>query len=165
VAAKSVDAFPFVRRAWEIIFSGRVSTCAHEALKLGYLRGPPATFILPDATTLVGHAKEHVLESISQGWHPAEPRGAFPCLGTAGIERFAELIDGLLSDGKITAHDAAVGRESAWVLCGGARKAGTRITEQGVLDLEREAFLRLCGLPPTLERIRHMLETGKPLKN
>ena len=67
--------------------------------------------------------------------------------------------------GRISDHDALIGRTLAWTLSGGALSARTTVTEQYILDLEREAFLKLCGEPKTLERIQHTLKTGKALRN
>ena len=67
--------------------------------------------------------------------------------------------------GRISDHDAVIGRKLAWILSGGNVPAATILTEQQVLDLEREAFLSLCGERKTQERIAHTLKTGKPLRN
>ena len=67
--------------------------------------------------------------------------------------------------GRISDHDAVIGRKLAWILSGGNVPAATVLTEQQVLDLEREAFLSLCGERKTQERIAHTLKTGKPLRN
>jgi len=67
--------------------------------------------------------------------------------------------------GRISDHDAVIGRKLAWILSGGNVAAATTLTEQQVLDLEREAFLSLCGERKTQERIAHTLKTGKPLRN
>lgn len=159
------DFFPFIRSAWQTILAGRISTCAQDAFQIGYLRSPPQTFVVLNPDWLIGEAKLEVLDWIERGWQPAGARAAFPALGTDGIARFKEQIDRLKLEGKIGDHDAAIGSELAWVLCGGNRKSGERMTEQDVLDLEREAFLRLCGMPKTFDRIECMLKTGKPLKN
>ncbi len=159
------DPFPFVSRAWEIILSGRVSSSAQEAMQLGYLLGPPRTFVILNPDWLIGESKAQVLECIGQGYHPSTERRQFPALGAEGVARFKERIERLQSEGRMSGYDASVAAELAWVFCGGDRKSGATITEQDVLDLEREAFLRLCGQPKTLERIEYMLETGKPLKN
>ena len=67
--------------------------------------------------------------------------------------------------GRITDHDALIGRKLAWILAGGDAPHATTLTEQQLLDLEREAFLSLCGERKTQERIAHTLKTGKPLRN
>ena len=67
--------------------------------------------------------------------------------------------------GRIGDHDALIGRKLAWILAGGALPHATAVSEQHLLDLEREAFLSLCGEPKTLERIQHTLKTGKTLRN
>ena len=159
------DFFPMVAHAWRTILAGQVTSCAQEAFKNGYLRAPPETFVVLNPDWLISEAKTEVLDWLKRGWQPMKVRPAFPALGSEGISRLKESLETLRTDGKLTEHDATVGADLAWVLCGGNRKAGAPITEQDVLDLEREAFLRLCGQPKTLERIEHMLKTGKPLKN
>src|SRR5207249_156149 len=67
--------------------------------------------------------------------------------------------------GRITGHEAVIGRKLSWVLSGGAMPAGAKVSEEYLLDLEREAFLSLCGEPKTLERIQYTLKTGKTLRN
>ena len=67
--------------------------------------------------------------------------------------------------GRISEHDAVIGRKIAWILAGGSLPHETTVTESHLLDLEREAFLALCGERKTLERIQHTLKTGKPLRN
>jgi 3-hydroxyacyl-CoA dehydrogenase len=67
--------------------------------------------------------------------------------------------------GRISDHDALIGRKLAWVLAGGSLPHASKVSEDHLLDLEREAFLSLCGEPKTLERIQHTLKTGKPLRN
>ena len=67
--------------------------------------------------------------------------------------------------GRISDHDALIGRKLAWILAGGDIPAATTVSEQHLLDLEREAFLSLCGERKTQERIAHTLKTGKPLRN
>jgi 3-hydroxyacyl-CoA dehydrogenase len=70
-----------------------------------------------------------------------------------------------LRAGRISEHDAAIGRKLAWILAGGALPNAALVSEQYILDLEREAFLSLCGEPKTLERIQYTLKTGKTLRN
>lgn len=165
VQDRARDFVPFVRAAWQTILAGKISTCAQDAFQIGFLRSPPQTFVVLNPDWLIGEARLEVLDWIERGWQPMKARPAFPALGSDGIARFKEELDRLKSERKIGDHDATIGSELAWVLCGGNRKTGEKISEQDVLDLEREAFLRLCGMPKTLDRLEHMLKTGKPLRN
>ena len=75
------------------------------------------------------------------------------------------VVEGALRGGRISEHDAVIGRKLAWILAGGNQPHATTLTEQQLLDLEREAFLSLCGERKTQERMAHTLKTGKPLRN
>ena len=86
-------------------------------------------------------------------------------LGTAGKAQLEAGIWGFVQAGQISEHDALIGRKVAHVLCGGDVAPGTRVTEQLLLDLEREAFVSLCGQEKSQARIQHMLMNGKPLRN
>ena len=86
-------------------------------------------------------------------------------MGEDGLARLRWEIHLLRSAGQISEHDARIADSLAYIICGGEVIAGTTISEQYLLDLEREAFLSLAGTSETLARIKHMLETGKPLRN
>jgi 3-hydroxyacyl-CoA dehydrogenase len=102
---------------------------------------------------------------VAEGYQPPPLRTAIP---VGGIPVKAALNLGVhlaLRAGRISDHDARVGRALAHILAGGALPHPTTVSEQYLLDLEREAFLSLCGERKTLERIQHTLKTGKPLRN
>jgi 3-hydroxyacyl-CoA dehydrogenase len=110
-------------------------------------------------------AKRHVLALVGKGYRPPQPPTDIPVLGQTG---FATLKMGLYlmqEGGYISAHDKVVATHLARILTGGDLTPGQTMTEQQVLDLERQAFLSLCGERKTLERIHHMLTKGKPLRN
>ncbi|MBI5440757.1 MAG: hypothetical protein HY900_06045 [Deltaproteobacteria bacterium] len=86
-------------------------------------------------------------------------------MGRDGLGILRSKIHNLAQGRHLSEHDRLVAGKLAWVLCGGEVDAGTVVDEQYLLDLERRAFLELCREPKTLERIQHMLETGKPLRN
>jgi 3-hydroxyacyl-CoA dehydrogenase len=99
------------------------------------------------------------------GYQPPAMRTEIP---VGGADAFATLSLGVhlaLRAGRITEHDALVGRLLAWILTGGSIPHATTVSEAYLLDLEREAFLKLCGERKTLERIAYTLKTGKPLRN
>jgi len=110
-------------------------------------------------------AKQVALERVREGYRPPAKRTAIP-VGGEGV--FAALKLGIhlaWRGGRITDHDVVVGRALARILAGGELAHRTTVSEDYLLDLEREAFLKLCGERKTLERIQHTLKTGKPLRN
>ena len=97
-------------------------------------------------------------------WAP-DPTIQIPVVGESGIAAVKTHLY-LLREGKfISEYDEHIGSELATILCGGRVRSGTLVSEDYLLDLERQAFLRLCGQRKTLERIQHMLKKGKPLRN
>jgi 3-hydroxyacyl-CoA dehydrogenase len=156
------DPLPFVRRVFETIGFGRVSTSGAEARAMGYLRNADAITmnrerVLADAVT--------VARTRANGFVPARPRAAIPVGGPTVLAALKLGVHLAWRAGRITDHDALIGRKLAWILAGGHVTAATTLTETQLLDLEREAFLSLCGERTTLERIAHTLKTGKPLRN
>ena len=93
------------------------------------------------------------------------PDEAIPVLGTAGIALAESVLFNMEQGGYVSAHDRKIGVELAKVLAGGLVPPGTTVSEAHLLDLEREAFMRLLGERKTLERMEHILKTGKPLRN
>ena len=151
-----------VQKAFETIAFAKVSGSAHEAVKLGYLReGTPIVF---SRDHLIADAKAMVLE-LAEGYEPPSPR-ALRLPGEGGRLAIETVIDGFQKSGKISEHDALIGRRLARVLTGGERANGLReIGEEHLLDLERETFLSLAGEAKSQERMAHMLKKGKPLRN
>lgn len=156
------DPNPYVQKAFERIGLGKVATSAEEARAWGYLR--PTDGLTLDPDRLIADAKRVALGLAAGGYQPPAPRTIkLPGpQGRAAIELYLyQMRDG----GYATPHDVTVGKQLARVLTGGDIQSGTAVTEQHLLDLEREAFLSLCGEAKTLERIQHMLTKGKPLRN
>jgi 3-hydroxyacyl-CoA dehydrogenase len=158
---EGADSFPFLRRAFETIAFARVSTSGAEALRL-YLT--PADSVSPNPDRLIADAKLIALGLARAGHLAGRARTDIPALGRPAIATFKLGIHNALRAGRISEHDALIGTKVATVLCGGDRAPGT-ISEQGLLDLEREAFLSLLGTKKTQQRIQHMLKEGKPLRN
>jgi 3-hydroxyacyl-CoA dehydrogenase len=157
------DLLPFVQSVFETTGFGRVSTSAPHARELGYLR--PADAITMNRERLAADARALALERVREGYQPPPRRTAIP-VGGEGV--FAALKLGVhlaWRAGRIGDHDAVIGRELARVLSGGSLPHRTMVPEQYLLDLEREAFLKLCGERKTLERIQYTLRTGKTLRN
>ena len=161
-ATRDGGPFPPVRHAFETIAYATVSTSAAEARKLGYLR--PSDGITLDRQRLIADAKADAMALAEAGYAPPEP-ATIRLPGAGGRLALEQQIETLRAAGKISDHDAVVGQRLAYVLTGGEYTPLDDVTEQQLLDLEREAFLSLCGLPKTLERVQYTLTTGKPLRN
>jgi 3-hydroxyacyl-CoA dehydrogenase len=157
------DAFPAVQAAFETIGFGKVSTSAADARRLGYLRAEDAVTMNRDR--VMEDAKRDALARANAGYQPPVPRAQVP---VGGADTFATLSLGVhlaLRAGRISDHDATIGRLIARILAGGDVPHRTTVRETHLLDLEREAFLKLCGERKTLERMSHTLKTGKTLRN
>ncbi|MEA3358873.1 MAG: 3-hydroxyacyl-CoA dehydrogenase NAD-binding domain-containing protein [Thermodesulfobacteriota bacterium] len=160
---KQIELMPFVARAFETIAMAKVSTSGPEAVELGYLR--PNDSMTVNRDYLMEDAKKTVLAMNMEGYRASRPRDD---IKVAGENTFAMIKLGLWSmheSGFITEHDVTVSTKVGYVLCGGNVLEYTKVSEQYLLDLEREAFLSLCGDPKTQDRIQHMLSTGRPLRN
>ena len=153
--------FP-VQKAFETIAFAKVSSSAHEAMELGYLREDDIIVLSRDH--LITRAKEEVLK-LSEDYSPPEP---FDLIlpGEGARHAISVVVEGFLKAGKISEHDALIAKKLAYVVTGGERANGIDpIEEQYLLDIEREVFVSLTGEPKSQERMAHMLKTGKPLRN
>jgi 3-hydroxyacyl-CoA dehydrogenase len=157
------DPFPFVKRAFETIALAKVATSAEEAKALGFLREEDSYSM--NADRLVADAKQEVLSLAAAGYTQPRERADVPALGNSALSTIKLGIHQMKRGGFISDHDAVIGEKLARILTGGDLNHETRVSEQYLLDLEREAFLSLCGHRQTQERIAHMLKTGKPLRN
>jgi len=157
-----VDFFPFVRRAFETVAMARVSTSGKEAQKLGFTRSTDGITINRDY--LLYDAKMMVLNLVKENYRPPRPK-EIKVLGEKGYALLQMGLYYMREGGYISPYDEHVGKKLAYVFSGGNLPDGTEVMEQHILDLEREAFMSLCGEPKTEERIQHMLKTGKPLRN
>ena len=165
-ARKTGGPFTPSRKAFEIISFATVSASAVEGQELRFLRKTDAITVNRDL--LLRDAKADALRLAEAqavgGWQPAQP--TLMLLPGPGARLVLEQqIENLLLTGKISAHDVVIGRHLASILTGGDCSPVTPVTEQQVLDLEREAFLSLCGMEKTQERMQAILMTGKPLRN
>ncbi len=163
VPAPAADLLPFVQRVFETIGFAKVSTSATDARRLGFL--DDADRITMNRDRLIADAKALALERVEEGYRQPVPRTAIPVGGETLAAALKLGVHLAWRAGRITDHDAVVGRALAHVLAGGSLPHQTTVSEQYLLDLEREAFLKLCGERKTLERIQHTLKTGKPLRN
>nr|MBA2339457.1 enoyl-CoA hydratase/isomerase family protein [Pyrinomonadaceae bacterium] len=157
------DPFPFIKRAFETIALAKVATSAEEARTLGFLRDEDS--ISMNADRLIADAKRDVLALSSAGYIEPQPRTDIPALGLSALSTLRLGIHQMLRGGFISDYDAKLGDKLARIITGGDLNHQTRVSEQYLLDLEREAFLSLCGERKTQERMAHMLKTGKPLRN
>jgi len=160
---KQIELMPYIARTFETIAMAKVATSGPEAIKMGYLR--PTDRMTVNRDYLIDDAKKTVIAMNMEGYQPPMARDE---IRVAGENSFAMIKLGLWSmheSGFITDHDVTVSTKVGYVLCGGEVLADTMVSEQYLLDLEREAFLSLCGDPKTQMRIQHMLQTGKPLRN
>ena len=153
---------PLVQKAFETIGFAKVATSAKQAQAYGYLTLDDQIVINRDH--ILHTAKQKIIE-LSKQYHPKEPQ-TFKLPGTAGRIAVEVSVKGFVKSGKISEHDALIAKKLAYVLTGGS-KAGpfTPVDEQYLLDIEREAFVSLCGEQKSLERIKYMLSKGKPLRN
>jgi 3-hydroxyacyl-CoA dehydrogenase len=160
-ADAKVDRVALLQRAFETIALAKVSTGAGQMRELGFLR--PVDAVSVDGERRIEDAKKVVLALADQRWRPPMLADNLVLPGAEGIAVFEMALYAFQLAGQASAHDCRIGRAVATVLCGGER--GGTCSEQDLLDLEREAFLSLCGTAETQARIQHMLETGKPLRN
>jgi 3-hydroxyacyl-CoA dehydrogenase len=160
---ESVEIFEAMKRTFETVAMAKVSTSAVEARKLGYLS--PADRITMNRSRLLADAKEAAVELAMGGYAPPTPRTDIPAPGENVLATLKLGVYTMRQGDFISDHDARIGNAVAHVLCGGAVTPGTPVSEQYLLDLEREAFLSLCGEKKTQERIAFTLKSGKPLRN
>ena len=159
----SADPLPFLRKAFETIGMAKVATSAKEARELGFLR--PWDRISIQRDFLIQEAKNVVLGMNREGYEMPRPRADIALPGRSEFSTFAYALYAMKVAGHISEYDEQIGRKIAFVMTGGDIPRGTRLSEQDLLDLEREAFLSLCGEEKTQARIQHMLMKGKPLRN
>ena len=149
------------KRAFETIGFAKVSSSAADARAMGLLR--PVDEVSMNAERLIADAKALALQ-LAPGY-VAPARAAIPVSGEAGLALLKMGIFMAREGAFISEYDAVVGEKLAYVLSGGRLTGDQTVSEQYLLDLEREAFLSLCGRPQTQQRMQHMLKTGKPLRN
>ena len=169
-SGEDLDFFHALRPIFENIAMAKVGTSAEEGRELGYLRREDAVSLNRDR--VVADAKQTALGLARSGWKPAAAswqEGAqttqIKVLGESFLSAAKMAIHLMVRGGYASDYDAHVARKLANILAGGALTSPQTVSEQYVLDLEREAFVSLCGERKTQERIAHTLKTGKPLRN
>ena len=161
--ADTDDVFPNVQAAFQTMGLGKVSTSAPDARRLGYLRAVDG--VVMNRERLMAEAKAAALGRVREGYQPPVLRTSVPVGGAETLARLSLGVHLMHRAARISDHDALIGRKLAWILAGGSLPHAASVTETQLLDLEREAFLSLCGEPKTLERIGYTLKTGKTLRN
>jgi len=159
----AADPLPFLRKAFETIGMAKVAGSAKEARELGFLR--PWDRISIQRDFLIQDAKNTVLSMNREGYETPRPRTDIALPGRSEYSSFVYGLYAMKAAGYISEYDEKVGRKIAFVITGGDVPPGTKLSEQDLLDLEREAFLSLCGEEKTQARIQYMLMKGKPLRN
>lgn len=156
------DLYPIIKRSFDVIFSAKTSTNARDAQGMGFLRRNDR--ITMGLDQLIFDAKQTVLAMNQKGFIPSAPK-KIRVAGEPGAAYLKMQLWAMFKGGFISEHDLKVGNKIAWVLCGGNVGRNTLVDEKYLLDIEREAFLSLCGEFKTQERIEYMLTKGKPLRN
>jgi 3-hydroxyacyl-CoA dehydrogenase len=160
--AEDLDLFHALKPIFQNIAMAKVSTSAEDARALGYMR--PSDLIAMNRDRQIADAKETALAMVRAGYHPPAP-AEIRVLGEEFLAAAKLAIHMLMRGEFASAHDAVVSRKVASILAGGTITAPQMVSEQYILDLEREAFVSLCGERKTQERIAYTLKTGKPLRN
>ncbi len=159
---KEAVALPAMQQIFELIGMAKIATSAEEARQFGFLGS--ADRIVMNRDHLLSEAKKEVLHMLDVGWHPPAPEKIY----AGGRDILAALRSGLVmfaQGGYITEYETHIGQKMVYVMAGGELSKPAWVDEQYILDLEREAFMSLCGEEKTQERMYHMLEKGKPLRN
>jgi 3-hydroxyacyl-CoA dehydrogenase len=154
--------FGDAKKAFELIGFAKVSESAAHARELGILR--PADGISMNRERLLADAKAAALAMVAS-WAPGLPRQDIAVAGEGGYALLKMGVMLALEGGYISEHDAVIGEKLAYILSGGRLSGPQKVSEQHLLDLEREAFLSLCGTEKTQERMQYMLKNGKALRN
>jgi 3-hydroxyacyl-CoA dehydrogenase len=159
---KDVDLQPLVNKTFEAIAMAKVATSGPEAKKLGHLRREDNVTINNDY--LIHDAKQAAI-ALADAGYKAPQKKKIRVVGEPGYAVMKLGAYTMKQSGYISDHDMKIADKLAFVLAGGRVPANSWVTEEYLLDLEREAFLSLCGEPKSQERMQYMLSKGKPLRN
>jgi 3-hydroxyacyl-CoA dehydrogenase len=159
---ESVEFMEGFKRIFETIAMAQVSTSVAEARNLGFLSNGDQVTMNRDR--LLADAKAHAIE-LTRNYKPPRPRTDIPAAGESILATLKLGVHLMRQAEYISDHEVKIGNKVAEVLCGGNVTPGMPVSEQYLLDLEREAFKSLCGEKKTQERIAFTLKTGKPLRN
>ncbi|HMQ88811.1 MAG TPA: 3-hydroxyacyl-CoA dehydrogenase, partial [Flavilitoribacter sp.] len=154
---------PTLINKFRTIALASVGTSAQEAFNYGYLL-PGRDAVVMNKDRNIADAKQKVLE-LADGYTQPLMREDITVLGRGGLASLYAAANELKLGKFASEHDIKIAHKVAWVLCGGDLTGAQQVSEQYLLDVEREAFLSLCGEQKTLERIQYMLQNNKPLRN
>jgi len=160
---ESVELLEAMKKAFETIAMAKVATSAHEARGLGFLSD--SDHVTMNRERVLADAKARALELVRAGYEAPVMRPDIPAPGENILATLKMGVYMMRQGDYITDHEVKIGNKVAEVLCGGNVTPGTPVSEQYILDLEREAFQSLCGEKKTQERIQYTLKTGKTLRN
>lgn len=146
------------------IGTAKVSTSAFEGYEMGVLR-KGTDEISMNQSRRIAEAKQSVIDIFDNGYTAPVPRTDIKVLGRGGLGMLYAGINGMFKGNYISEYDVLIAKKLAYVMCGGDLSEATLVNEQYLLNLEREAFLSLCGEKKTLERLQSVLKTGKPVRN
>lgn len=159
---EAVDLTQLIVAGFMTVAQAKVSTSAKEAKKLGYMRATDG--FVANQDRLIFEAKQSVLAMAMSGYKaPVERK--IRVIGENGLAAIRAGIYNMKEGRQISEYDAFLAEKLAYIMCGGHVPANTWVTEQYLLDLEREVFVELCMQPKTQQRMSHLLKTGKPLRN
>ena len=161
--AGSIELLEAMKRAFETIATAKVATSAHEARAFGFLTDSDR--ISMNRERVLSDAKARVLELVRAGYEPPVPRTDIPAPGENLLATLRMGVHMMRQGDYITEYEVKLATKIAEVLCGGNVTPGSPVSEQYILDLEREGFKSLCGEKKTQERIQYTLKTGKTLRN
>jgi 3-hydroxyacyl-CoA dehydrogenase len=161
--APGADPLAFLKKTFELLGMGKVATSAQEAKAWGFLR--EADSISMNGDRLIQDAKQEVLNLAGSGFVAPVPREDIRVMGEPAQAAMKLALHMMKRGGFISDHDELIGKKLANVMSGGSANHEAFVSEQYLLDLEREAFVSLCGERKTQDRIAAMLKTGKPLRN
>ncbi|WP_163998742.1 3-hydroxyacyl-CoA dehydrogenase/enoyl-CoA hydratase family protein [Pyxidicoccus caerfyrddinensis] len=161
-AEKDFDALPFLKKVFLAIGMAKVATSAEEAREIGFLSQQDG--ITSNRDFLLSDAKARVLGLANGGFKAPRPT-RFRLPGASGAATIDMMLYDMELNGQVSAHDRKIAQKLARVLTGGDTSPSVLVTEERLLELEAEAFLSLCGEEKTQDRLQHMIEKGKPLRN
>ncbi|HVV82076.1 MAG TPA: 3-hydroxyacyl-CoA dehydrogenase/enoyl-CoA hydratase family protein [Kofleriaceae bacterium] len=157
-----IDVYAYVTQVFKNIALAKVATSAEEAKVAGFFRATDGVSF--DRARQLHEAKQRVIGLAASGYHPPTPR-SYKLPGESGIATLKMMVNTLMAGNYASEHDGKIAMKLAEVLCGGAGGGAGPVSEDRMLELEREAFLSLCGEPKSQERMQYMLMNNKPLRN
>lgn len=157
------DPLPLLMKAFENVATAKVSASALQALEMGFLTD--CDRIIMKGEHRLAEAKRMVLEMAAAGYAPPPRTKSIYAIGQRGIAAMTIGVKSMRWGNYISDYDFFIAKKIAYILSGGSLSSPQWVDEQVILDLEREAFLSLLGQEKTIERIKHLLMTGKPLRN